>query len=227
MRERLSDIIEKKIIQGILSGEFPPGSSLPLERNFAAQLGIGRPTLREVIQRLERDGWLKVRKAQPTLINDFWTAGNLNILSKMVQFSNKFSKDFLVHLLELRAALTPVYIKDAIINNPAKVIAVLVESETLKNNAEEFADFDWKLQKKLAKLSKNPLYLLILNSFDAVYIDIATRYFSLKENRNASKQFYALLLKASMSSDAEKAAEITKNIMEESIKRLKKLKIKL
>ena len=45
----------------IEDGTFRPGEQLPSEADLAGQLGISRPTLREALQHLERQG-LIVRK---------------------------------------------------------------------------------------------------------------------------------------------------------------------
>lgn len=212
---RSSDLVENKLIRAVLLGEFPPGSELPPERDLAAKLGVGRPTLREVIQRLERDGWFTVRKGQHTLVNDFWREGNLNTLVNIVQSSEEVPEDFIINLLEVRVALAPAYVKDAVLCCPAKVVAALTEIDELKDVAEVFALFDWQLQKKLVNLAKNPIYRLILNSFGAIYVRAARRYFLVSENRQLSRQFYQDLLTTAMASDHQGAERVTKEVMAE------------
>jgi len=46
---RPAGLTEQRLLQAILDGEFPPGSTLPSERELSGQLGITRPTLREVL----------------------------------------------------------------------------------------------------------------------------------------------------------------------------------
>ncbi|GAB6154180.1 fatty acid metabolism transcriptional regulator FadR [Desulfosporosinus burensis] len=211
---RSSDLVENKLIRAVLFGEFPPGSELPPERDLAAKLGVGRPTLREVIQRLERDGWFTVRKGQHTLVKDFWREGNLNTLVNIVQSSEEVPEDFIINLLEVRAVLAPAYVKDAVFCCPAKVVAALTEIDELQDNAEVFALFDWQLQKRFVDLAKNPIYRLILNSFGAIYIQAARRYFMVSENRLLSRQFYQDLLTVAMASDYQGAEKETKEVME-------------
>jgi len=43
------------------SGDFPPGSRLPAERELAQQLGVSRPSVREAIIALEVEGLVEVR----------------------------------------------------------------------------------------------------------------------------------------------------------------------
>ncbi|WP_062236122.1 hypothetical protein [Fictibacillus sp. FJAT-27399] len=52
--------------------------------------------------------------------------------------------------------------------------------DELKDNAQEYAAFDWNLQQKHAGLSHNPIYHLIINSFKEVYLRLAKSFFFLK-----------------------------------------------
>jgi len=212
---RSSDLVENKIIKAVLLGEFPPGSELPPERDLAAKLGVGRPTLREVIQRLERDGWFTVRKGQHTLVNDFWREGNLNTLVNIAKSSEEVPEEFIINLLEVRVVLAPAYVKDAVHCCPAKVVGALTEIDELEDAADVFALLDWQLHKKFVNLAKNPIYRLMLNSFGAIYIQAARRYFMVSENRQLSRQFYQDLLVTAMASDHQGAERVTKEVMEE------------
>ena len=51
-----SQFAENEIIKAIISNEWPTDYNLPSERELAGLLGLTRPTLREVLQRLSRDG---------------------------------------------------------------------------------------------------------------------------------------------------------------------------
>ena len=48
---------EEYIVESIWSGRFAPGTILPAERELSELIGVTRTTLREVLQRLARDGW--------------------------------------------------------------------------------------------------------------------------------------------------------------------------
>lgn len=215
---RSSDLVEKQLIRDILDGYYPRNSSLPPERELAAKLGVGRPTLREAIQRLERDGWVTTNKNQPATVNDYWQKGNLNTLVNIVQNKDKIPEDFIIYLLELRATTIPSYVKAAVSISPAKVVSLLSNIDLLSADIpNEYAEFDWFLQKKLAELSGNPIYLLILNSFDDFYVEMAKEYFSIPENRDESFAFYQRLVAATMNSDAILAEEVTAAAMKKSI----------
>ena len=59
--QRLYQQIAQQLRQLITSGEFPPGSRLPAERELAGQLGVSRPSVREALIALEVEGWVEVR----------------------------------------------------------------------------------------------------------------------------------------------------------------------
>lgn len=214
--------VESQLIRAVLDGDYPPGSFLPPERELASKMGVARPTLREALRRLERDGWFTVRKGLPTVANDVWRQGNLNTLANIVQNTGHFTENFTVHLLEVRSALAPSFFRDAVARNPVKVVAALADCDGLEDSPEAYSAFDWRLQKTLAHLSGNPIYLLILNSFDKVYIRLAQQYFAGEENRRISRRFYEQLLSAAMALDPAAAGKVTRETMEESIALWKK-----
>lgn len=210
---RLSDIVEEELIHRMVSGVYPTDGALPLERDLALELGVGRPTLREAIQRLERDGWLSVRKGQPTRVNDYWRTGNMNIIATLARQPRFLNDEFVQYLLELRVAITPFYVKAAVEANAPRVVAALVEYERLSDDPEEFAGFDWRLQKALADIAPNPVYTLMLNSFDKVYIPAAAEYFSIQANRDNSKRYYRRLIGAAMTGNPQMAEEVALEVM--------------
>lgn len=70
---RLYRRIAEQIGRQILSGEYPPGSRLPPERDFAQQLGVSRQSLREALIALEVNGLVSVAVGSGVYVCD--TAG--------------------------------------------------------------------------------------------------------------------------------------------------------
>ncbi|WP_163103369.1 GntR family transcriptional regulator [Peribacillus alkalitolerans] len=212
-----SDKIKRKMVKAILEKEFPIGSNLPSERELAVEFGVGRPTIREALQQLIRDGWIKGNKGLPATVNDFWQTGNLTTLEHIIEHHDSVPDEFVVYLLEVRASLSPSYVKDAIMHNQPKAVALLAYLDQLIDEAESYAHFDWQLQKGLVRLSPNPVYLLILNSFNSFYLGMAKQYFSEEQHRITSRQYYNELLQAALKGESEKAGELARRTMVESI----------
>ncbi|MCB8982346.1 MAG: fatty acid metabolism transcriptional regulator FadR [Ardenticatenaceae bacterium] len=208
---------EQTLVQAILDGTFPPGSTLPGERTLAEQLGITRPTLREAIQRLSRDGWLTVQQGKSTVVNNYWQDGGLNVLEALVAYPQYLPRGFITNLLEVRLNLAPAYTRAAVNHAPTAVAAYLADYATLAEDTAVFAAYDWQLHRHLAIQSGNAIYTLILNGFTGFYEQLAQVYFTSAEARDRSRVFYADLLEAAQQADADRAEALTHATMAESI----------
>ena len=215
--QRPAAYAEQSLVTAILNGTYPPGSTLPGERDLAVQLGVTRPTLRETLQRMECEGWLTIHQGKPTRVRDFWRHGGLGVLSAMVRYGQQLPPDFVPSLLEVRLAMAPAYTRSAVERSPKMVVAHLANHAELHDIPEAFASFDWTLHHTLTIASGNPVHTLILNGFAGFYEQMACLYFARPEARAASRAFYAGLLTAAHGGDAAKAEQITRSMMEESI----------
>src|SRR5690606_15252004 len=68
--QRLYRKISEQLRTLIESGEFPPGSRLPAERDLAVQLGVSRPSLREALIALEVHGYIEVHMGSGIYVCD-------------------------------------------------------------------------------------------------------------------------------------------------------------
>ncbi len=214
---KASDKVEKQFIRKVLQGDYPPSTQIPSERELAAEFEVGRPVVREVLQRLERDGWLTIRQNQRATVNDYWKEGNLMTIVHILNEEDTIPQEFIIHLLELRKDLSPSYVKGAVSHRPLEVISLLKESELVADEPQAFAEYDWALQRGLAAAAPNPIYLLILNSFQHLYIKMATYYFTDSAYRIASRSYYGKLMGAALEQDGAKAEKLVKEMMEQSI----------
>ncbi|AMG31368.1 fatty acid metabolism transcriptional regulator FadR [Grimontia hollisae] len=117
---------EKYIIESIWNNHFPQGSILPAERELSELIGVTRTTLREVLQRLARDGWLTIQHGKPTRVNDYMNTSGLNILDTLVTLEGEDVQGVLENLLAARTDISGVYMRYAVKNNP-QACADLIE----------------------------------------------------------------------------------------------------
>jgi GntR family transcriptional regulator, negative regulator for fad regulon and positive regulator of fabA len=215
--ERPAVYAERALLTSILDGTYPAGSPLPGERDLAARLGVTRPTLRETLQRLARDGWLTIRQGKATLVNDYWREGGLKVLDALVEHDKALPADFIPHLLEVRLALAPAYARAAVEHCASQVTGLLARAAALSDTPDAYAAFDWALHHTLTIASGNPVYTLILNGFAGFYEQMARQYFARPLARTASRAFYSALQGAAEAGDSERAEEITRSMMGKSI----------
>lgn len=211
-----AELCETRLVEAILDGTFPINSLLPPERDLAAQIGVTRPTLREALQRLSRDGWLEIHHGKATRVRNYWREGNLGVLAAIAQSPGSLPADFPDNMLAIRSLLAPAYTHLAVERAAVQVVDLLRPFQNLEDDPQVFTEWDWRLQIELTLLSGNPVFTLIYNSFAGLYQVLGVSYFQLPGNRALSRQFYRDLLGCAEARDALGAGQLALRIMQAS-----------
>jgi DNA-binding FadR family transcriptional regulator len=103
-RQRVDEQIAAQIADAILDGAFAPGSTLPPERELAEQLGVNRTSLRQGLARLQQMGLVETRHGSGNVVRDPEGLTHPAVVEALVR---RLGPEFLVELLEIRAALGP------------------------------------------------------------------------------------------------------------------------
>ncbi|MDY6793446.1 MAG: GntR family transcriptional regulator [Thermodesulfobacteriota bacterium] len=213
---RPAQYVERELLTSIFNGKYPPGTVLPNERGLAAQMGVTRPTLRETLQRLSGEGWIKIRQGKPTVVNDYWKNGGLRLLATMAKYSDFLPNGFITHLLEVRCTLLPIIARLSAEKAAEVLLKYLAMADSLNDEATGFATYDWKLQLLMAEHSCNPIYTLIFNDFTSAFMAMAFHYFSLNKSRKTSRKYYIDLIHA-IHKGSKDVEETVRKAMENSI----------
>ncbi|MGL4900193.1 MAG: fatty acid metabolism transcriptional regulator FadR, partial [Shewanella sp.] len=181
---------EEYIVESIWNNRFPPGSILPAERELSELIGVTRTTLREVLQRLARDGWLTIQHGKPTKVNNFWETSGLNILETLARLDHDSVPQLIDNLLSARTNISSIYIRSALRNNPERALELLRETDTTADTADAYTDLDYRIFQGLAFASGNPIYGLIINGLRGLYTRVGLYYFSKVDARRLAAKFY-------------------------------------
>lgn len=214
--DRPAELAESQLIDAILENTFPANSFLPPERELAGQLGVTRPTLREALQRMARDGWVEIHHGKPTRVRDYWQEGNLAILGAIARRQKNVSPDFIDDLLQIRTLLAPTYFALALQKSPEPVLELLQKMQAIADDAQEFTQWDWLLHYRMTIFSDNPVFTLIFNGFSDLYKALGLKYFTYPESRNHSRKFYSHLLDLATRQDRAAFEAETRQTMKES-----------
>ncbi len=198
---------EQYIVESIWRGKFEAGSILPAERELSDLIGVTRTTLREVLQRLARDGWLTIQHGKPTQVNNVWKTAGLNILDTIVRLDDDGSLTIADQLLVARANMSAIYIRLAVKNNPKALLDCLRSAEFLNDDAKSYIEFDWEMHHCSTLACGNPLYTLMLNGLRTVYFRIGEYYFSSEAARQLAKVYYLDMVQLIESQNVEKVIE--------------------
>jgi len=184
---------EEYIIESIWNSRFPPGSILPAERELSELIGVTRTTLREVLQRLARDGWLTIQHGKPTKVNNFWETSGLSILETLARLDHESVPQLIENLLSVRTNIATIFIRKAMRSNPEETQKVLAKASITADTFEAYTELDYGIYRGLAFASGNPIYGLIINGLRGLYTRVGRYYFSNPEARKLALTFYLKL----------------------------------
>ena len=213
---RPAQYVEKSLVTAILDGTYSTGTSLPNERRLAEQMGVTRPTLREILRHLAGEGWITIHHGKPTVVNDYWREGGLSLLSTLSKYADYLPDGFTTHLLEVRLTMLPPMARRAVTFRPKVILDFLDKARNLAENTRIYSDYDWKLQVLMARNSNNPVFSLILNDFFSIFTSMALTYFSAKKARQASRTYYRDLART-IDNNPGAVEAIVERAMEQSI----------
>ncbi len=148
-KERLYQRLVEQIMQAIRSGEYPPGSRLPSERELAELYGVSRVTIREASIALEAKGLVDIRGGSGTFVRPLSLANEL-ALPDVSAFDLTTAR--MVFESEA-AALASVNISDAELERLAEIVRKMSVSD---HGAQGGDDLDRQFHLTIAAASKNP-----------------------------------------------------------------------
>lgn len=201
---------EEYIVESIWSGRFPPGTILPAERELSELIGVTRTTLREVLQRLARDGWLTIQHGKPTKINNYWETCGLNILEALARLDQEGQPQLLDNLLSARTNLSAVFIRAAFKQNMEKSREIIEQYTQNVEDGKVFAQNDYQMHHDLAFASNNPVYVLMMNGFKSIYARVGEFFFNHEEARQIALVYYKKLLEVLSKDDADKVVAVVR-----------------
>lgn len=220
--KRTHQMVEKALVEGFLGGEPAPGDQLQSERDLAARFAVSRATIREALLNLQKAGWILVQQRHATIVNDFWSNGDLELLFSITKNTERLPQDLASHLLELRVQFAPDYARKSVENHATRLADCLRRVRKLRNTPSALARFDEELHLTMAVLSGNRIYPLIMNSFSDLFHKLKGELFECEEHREQALTFYRELLTAAGAGNAGHAEQITRVEMQERLENFKR-----
>ncbi len=208
--------VEHVLVTSILNGTFPVGTALPGERVLAQKIGVTRPTLRETLHRLAKEGWITIHHGKPTVITDYWRQGGLSLLSTLAKYGDYLPAGFIPHLMEVRLTIMPPIAAMAAKYNPQPLLSFLNHAPKLNAGPEPYAAYDWELQMMMAHNCPNPIFALILNDFATLFKTTAMLYFRDEKARSASSDYYRNLFQT-IGQNSANVESVVRRAMQQSI----------
>lgn len=160
------------IKKDILQGHYAPGDILN-ERRLSEELGISRTPVREALQMLEQDGWLKMETYKGAVVREF-------------------DPHYMRNLSRIRTALEVCALEEAVSNITEKDLEELariqdMQKKTLeKFDVESFITWDQQFHSYLYDLSQNQELIHLLRNYYDIFRFLGTQAVLSTEERRHS-----------------------------------------
>lgn len=221
-RETVSQSVLGQIIELLRSGELKPGDRLPTERELAARLGIGRPSLREALSALSLVGILEQTQGRGTFL-----ARSLDRLPlEPYLYQLLLNEGTFDELMEVRQLLEPGIA--ALAANRATDEArqeILQSFESYEQEVDHGTDIDAEalagadFHQALAHATGNQTLARLVESLRDLMS--ATGHVLGEHERGGSLKAHQDLVKAVMERDAEKAERVMRKHLQDVASRLR------
>lgn len=165
--------LQADIMELILERELETGDPLPTENELAAELGVGRNTLRESLKVLQAVGVIEIRHG----FGMFVAPSNFDALADGLTFRGRLSLRHhgqeALQLVEVRQALESGLIAGAMDLMTREQLAAVEDSvlrmEALAGAGENFVEADAEFHRRLFEPLNNELLVSLLGVFWQVY----------------------------------------------------------
>lgn len=161
-RRKLSQEVLERLLARIRSGEFQPGDHLPSERSLMESYGVGRPAVREALQRLERDGIVTISHGERARVAVPSVGRLITQAAEGASHLLRLEPDSLEHLKDARLLLELGLVRRAAERADAQGVALLrrclEEHVHALQNLPEFLPKDMAFHRQIAAMTGNPIF---------------------------------------------------------------------
>ena len=165
VRRKLSGEVFDRLLARITASEFPPGSYLPSERELMESLGVGRPSVREALQALERMGFVTIVHGEGARVQPMSVQDVIGQMSESVLFMLANTEDMLEHMKEARlmfeVAMAKLAAQRATKADIERLRLALETHHASLNDPQQFLETDLDFHAAIAAASHNPIYVAV------------------------------------------------------------------
>lgn len=157
--------VVEQITEMIRRHELLPGDKLPAERQLSVELGIGRQCLREALSVLEVLGFTEVRKGRGTYVSEDVAARLESKELDVEEAGDPFALMDARKVIECRTAYLAAQMASP--EDISRLEDILSQMKILVECGEHGGQEDKSLHLTIARASRNPVFLKIMNDIIA------------------------------------------------------------
>ncbi len=198
--------VSRRLIGLINSGHLKPGDRLPPERTLAAQLQVGRTTIREALKLLTLSGLLEARRGSGTFVRENY----LNFIAHQVHWPTLLRARDVDLIFEVREALEVQTARLAAERaTPEEVEAIAVYRKLLELGARDVqreTEVDIEFHRAIAVAAHNDLLVELMFSLEDLLREYIALSNTMTDNVKSTVREHEAVFEAIRSRDPEAAA---------------------
>jgi len=161
-----------EIEEKILSGEWKIGDRLPTERELVDTFGTSRTVVNAGLAELSQKGFLSINPRQWTKVADYMKDGKLDVLYSVIRYNGKnIDMNLMQGILDARKVVETESVILACryrTEEDLKELDEIIEAENEVIDIESRIALDFRFHHMLCVAGHNPVYPLIMNSFEPI-----------------------------------------------------------
>ena len=217
-KKSLADHLAEEIRTFIMRNDYKYGDRLPSTTDLAKLFGVGLPTLREAIKRLETLGTIIVKHGSGIYVGRYF---NTLFLPNPITTAQPLSKSKLLELIDARLAMEGMIVSlaiDKITDKKLTVMKKLLEDAkkhlyTIDKCGLDYLKFHYEIRKAAKNFILQEIVRVITNLYTDDQIKLINENISCEDDFNLHCELYEALKRK----DAERAIEL----MEMRLKRIR------
>ncbi len=212
---RASEEIYEQIRQLILKGEIKPGEHLPSERKMMEMMQRSRPTIREAMRMLEREGYIRIQSGSSgAVVQEFNVDNAVQSLETVIQFQKLTIADILEFRRMTEDDAAALAAERRTEEDLAELRKIVQNSSEAIGRPEEFIQYDLQFHLVLARATRNQMYSIMMrvcrDTIEKTLVDLLENGSSreLEERYARIQRDHQALLDAVEEKNGKKAEEI-------------------
>jgi DNA-binding FadR family transcriptional regulator len=163
-RKKLSDIVFEQLITLIQEEGLQPGDQIPAERELMDTFGVGRPVVREAMQRLASKGMISIQHGERARVIKVDMNSMISQIDLAARHLLSSSSENVDHLREARLFFETGLVKLAARRaSTGDVRRLKAAFSVMRKNldSEHFIPADMEFHNEIARISGNPIYIAV------------------------------------------------------------------
>lgn len=164
---KIVDMVVERLEHQVFDGNLSDGDKLPSEEQLAAQLGVGRRSVREALKVLETKGLVEVQKGVGAVVKRNDLDGFLDILTRNMDLYLRINKADFEHITQLRWLLEGAALDQCALLRKSEKLDELADMVARQRQACEQGDYleyqDWhfRFHQTIVDALGNPVITMI------------------------------------------------------------------